>query len=103
MYPYSFKEELGSGLCCDVLLAGNQNHHLRKVINNHKNTVISLLGGWEARHVVHGYGFPRPVRSRKRGVHAMFLSGQFDNNVGSARHDILIDLLSKFQPIEMFL
>jgi hypothetical protein len=36
MYPYSFKEELGSGLCCDVLLAGDQNHHLRKEIHYQK-------------------------------------------------------------------
>jgi hypothetical protein len=49
MYPDFFKEELGSGLCYDALLAGNQNRHLRKAINNHKNIVISLLGGWEAR------------------------------------------------------
>jgi hypothetical protein len=48
MYPDSFKEELGSGLGRDVLLAGNQNRHLRKSINNHKNTVISPLGGWDA-------------------------------------------------------
>ena len=31
-----FKEELGSGLCCDALLTGNHNRHLRKAINNHK-------------------------------------------------------------------
>jgi hypothetical protein len=53
MYPYSFKEDLDSGLCYDALLAGNHNHHLRKVINNNKNIVISSLGGWEAQHVVH--------------------------------------------------
>jgi hypothetical protein len=53
MYPNSFKEELGSGLCYDAILAGNHNHHLRKAVNNDKNTVISLLGGREARHVVH--------------------------------------------------
>jgi hypothetical protein len=53
MYPDSFKEELGSGLYCDALLAGDQNRHLRKVIHNHKNTVISPLGGQEAQHVVH--------------------------------------------------
>jgi hypothetical protein len=74
MYLDSFKEELGSGLYCDSLLLGNQNHHLRKAINNHKNTVISPLGGQEAGHVVHWDGFPWPVRSRKRGVQAMFLS-----------------------------
>jgi hypothetical protein len=48
MYPESFKEEIGSGLCFDSLLAGGQKHHLRKMINNHKNTVISPLGGQEA-------------------------------------------------------
>ena len=53
MYPDSFKEDLGGGLCCDALLARNQNRHLRKVNNNHKKTVISPLGGWEAQHVVH--------------------------------------------------
>jgi hypothetical protein len=36
MYPDSFKEELGSGLYYDALLVGNQNRHLREVINNHK-------------------------------------------------------------------
>jgi hypothetical protein len=75
MYPDLFKEDLGSGLYCDALLAGGHNCHLRKVINNHKNIVISPLGGREAQHVVHGDGFPWPVRSRKRGVHALFLSG----------------------------
>ena len=48
MYLDSFKEELGSGLYYDVLLTGNHNRHLRKAINNHKNTVISPLGGREA-------------------------------------------------------
>jgi hypothetical protein len=47
MYPDSFKEDLGSGLYYDDLIAGNQNRHLREAINNKKNTVISLLGGWE--------------------------------------------------------
>jgi hypothetical protein len=62
MYPYSFKEEFGSGLYYDALLAGGRNRHLRKAINNHKNIVISPLGGWEARHVVHGDGFPWHVK-----------------------------------------
>jgi hypothetical protein len=43
MYPDSFKEELGSGLYCDALLAGNQNLHLRKVINNHKTQSFPRL------------------------------------------------------------
>ena len=102
MYQNSFKEELGSGLC-DALLTGNQNCHLRKMINNHKNTVISPLGGWEAEHVVHGDGFPWYIRNRQRGVPTLFLSGRFGNNVGSAGPDILADFLSKFRPVEMFL
>jgi hypothetical protein len=96
MYPDLFKEELGSDLGCDVLLAGNQNLHIRKVINNNKNTVISPLGGQEARHVVHLDGFPWPVKSRKRGVQALFLSGRFGNSAGSVGLDIFVDLLSKF-------
>jgi hypothetical protein len=94
---------LGSGLCCDALLVGDHNHHLRKDIKNHKNTFISLLCAREARHVVHGDGFPWPIRSRKRGVQTMFLSGQFGNNVGSEKPDILDDLMSKLRPVEMFL
>ena len=41
--------------------------------------------------------------SRKRGVNSLFLSGQFGNSVGSVGADILVDLLSKFQLVEMFL
>jgi hypothetical protein len=39
----------------------------------------------------------------KRGVHALFLSGWFGNSAGSVGPDILVDLLFKFQPVEMFL
>jgi hypothetical protein len=44
VYPHPFEEDLGSGLHCDILLAGCEDGHLRKPINHHKNTVISLLG-----------------------------------------------------------
>jgi hypothetical protein len=37
------------------------------------------------------------------GVQALFLNVQFGNSVGSEGLDILIELLSKFQPIEMLL
>jgi hypothetical protein len=47
-----FKEDLGSGLCYDTLLAGGHNRHLRKAIHNHKNTFISPIGGWESQNVV---------------------------------------------------
>jgi hypothetical protein len=53
VYPDTFKEDFGSGLCSDVLLASGQNRHLGNAINNHKNIVIAPLGGREARHVVH--------------------------------------------------
>jgi hypothetical protein len=41
--------------------------------------------------------------SRKRGVHALFLNGQFSNGVDSARPDILVDILSKLRPIKNWL
>jgi hypothetical protein len=47
--------------------------------------------------------FPQPIRSRQRGVQTMFLSGQFGNSTGGARPDILVDILSKFWPVKMFL
>jgi hypothetical protein len=47
MYLDLIKEDLGSGLYYDVLLARNQNPHLRKVINKHKKIVISPLRGWK--------------------------------------------------------
>jgi hypothetical protein len=56
--PRSFKEYLGSICHCDILLTGCEDGHLRKPINDHKHTVISMLGGWKTRHVIHGDGFP---------------------------------------------
>jgi hypothetical protein len=43
VYPHSFKENLGSVLHCDALLAGNQNRHIGKVINNHKTQSFPCL------------------------------------------------------------
>jgi hypothetical protein len=34
---------------------------------------------------------PMAVRSRKRGVQALFLSGRFGNSTGSAGPDILVE------------
>jgi hypothetical protein len=66
MDPHSFKEDLGRIFYCDALLVGCENGHLQKLINHHKYTIISLIGGWKARNVIHRYGFPRPLGSRKR-------------------------------------
>jgi hypothetical protein len=68
MDPNLFEEELGSICQCDVLLAGCEIGHLPKLINDNKYTIISLLGGWKARHVIHRDGFPRLLGSKKRGV-----------------------------------
>ena len=103
MYPDSFKEDFGNGLYSDALLASNLNHHLRKAINNHKNTVISPPSGREAQNIVHRYGFPWPIKSRKRSVQALFLDGWFNNSVGGAWLNILADILLKFRPVEMLL
>ena len=45
MDPHSFEEELGSIFHCDILLASYEDGHLRKPINNHKYTIIIMLGG----------------------------------------------------------
>jgi hypothetical protein len=68
MDPQSFEEDLGSIYHFDILLAGCEDDHLQKPINDHKYTIIALLGGRKARHVIHGDGFPRLLGSRKRGV-----------------------------------
>ena len=68
MDPHSFKEDLDNICRCDVLPAGCEDGHLRELINEHKYTIISLLGGQKVRHVIHRDGFPRRLRSRKRGV-----------------------------------
>jgi hypothetical protein len=68
MDPHLFEEELGSICRCDALLAGCDNGHLRKPINQHKYKIISMLGGWNERHVIHHDGFPRPLKGMKRGV-----------------------------------
>jgi hypothetical protein len=46
---------------------------------------------------------PMACQERKRGVQALFISGRFGNSAGSARPDILADLMLKFRPVEMFL
>jgi hypothetical protein len=68
MDPHSFEEEIGSIYHCDVLLAGCEDVHLRKLINDNKYTIIVVLGGWRARHVIHRDGFPRLIGGWKRGV-----------------------------------
>jgi hypothetical protein len=66
--PNSFKEEFGSIYHCDILLTGCEDDHIRKPINDHKHTVISMLGGRKTRHVIHGDGFPRILKNMKRVV-----------------------------------
>jgi hypothetical protein len=41
--------------------------------------------------------------SMEMDSHALFLSVHFGNSIGSARPDILVDLLSKFYLVEIFL
>lgn len=68
MHPHSFKEELSSGFYCDILLVGCQNGDFREFFNDHENIVIDMLIRRKVGDVIHGYGFPRLTRSRKRGI-----------------------------------
>ena len=99
MYPHSFKEEFSNGFCCDILLACRRNAHLRESVDGHKNTVIAMLSRRNARHVIHGDGFPRSTRGRQRSIEALLLDGRFGNGAGIAGSDVLRDILSKIQPI----
>jgi hypothetical protein len=51
--PNSFEEELGSLCRSDILLTSCEDGHLRKTINDHKHTIIFMLGGRQTRHVIH--------------------------------------------------
>jgi hypothetical protein len=62
------KKSLAVAFCCDTLLAGHHNGHLRESVDDHKNTVIAMLSRRKARHVIHGDGFPRSTRSRQRSI-----------------------------------
>jgi hypothetical protein len=103
VYPHSFKEEFSSGFCYDILLAGHHNGHLRESVDDHKNTIISMLSRRKARHVIHRDGFPRSTRGRKRSIEALLLDGRFGNGTSSVGLDVLPDILSKVRPIKILL
>jgi hypothetical protein len=84
MDPHMFEEKLVHNCHYDALLAGYDNGHLQKPINHHKYTIIVMLGGRKARHVIHRHGFPRPLGSWKRGVYALPLDGWLGNGTGNA-------------------
>jgi hypothetical protein len=71
VYPHSFKEAFSSGFCCDILLAGHHNGHLRESVDDQKNTVIAMLSRRKAQHVIHRDGFPSSTWGRQakyRGI-----------------------------------
>jgi hypothetical protein len=103
MEPHSFEEEVGSIFHCDALLAICEGGHLRKLINYYKYTIISMLGGWKARHVIHRDEFPRPLGSRNMGLQAFLLDGRLGNDTRSAIYYIIVDVLYGFWEIKMFL
>ena len=96
MYPYSFKEEFCSVLCCDALLARRQYIHLRKYVHNHKYTVITMLGIREVRHIDHGDGFPRMVGSRKRSAQTLLLDRWISDGTRSVGSDIFPNIQLEF-------
>ena len=103
VYPHSFQGEFHSGFCYDILLACCHNCHLWKPVDNHKNTVVSMLSRRKAWHVIYGDGFPRLARGRQQGIEALLLAGWFGNDTGSAWSDVLPKIMSKIRPIEILL
>jgi hypothetical protein len=45
MNPNIVKEDLTNGFECDFFLTWCQNGHLKEPIKNHKDTIITILGG----------------------------------------------------------
>ena len=99
MYPHSLKEELSSGLYCDTLLVGCHDGHIREFVDDHENTIVSMLGRREACHVIHGDIFSGMARS----IHALVLDYRFGNGAGSAGYAVLRNILSKVRPIKILL
>lgn len=67
-----------------------------------------MLGRREAKHIVHGYGFPRLSRSRHKSVQALLLNGWLgdgigSDGIGSVISDIFSNSVSKFWPKKLFL
>jgi hypothetical protein len=60
-----------------------------------------MLSRRKAQHVIHGDGFPRLTRGRKQSIEALLLDGRFGNGTRSEGLDVLPDILSKVQPIEI--
>jgi len=97
MYPDSFKEELGNGLYRDALLAGNQDFHLRKAINNHKTQSFPRLV--EGRTNMQSIEMDSHGLSRVgRGVYKPYFL-VFSLAIAQALHD-LISLLTSYQSFD---
>ena len=88
MYPYTLKEYFFHVLYYDTLLTCCKYSHLRKFFHDHKYITITMLGRREARHIVHGDGFPRMAGSRQRSVQALLLDGWLGDGRGSAGSNI---------------
>jgi hypothetical protein len=96
------KEELGSGLGCDTLLAGVR----MAILENRSTTTIhSHFHAWWRGDLTCSPSrwIPRAIGSRKRGVQSLFFNGWLGNGAGSAGSDILTNILSKLRPIEILL
>jgi hypothetical protein len=103
VYPHLFKEEFSNGFYYDILLVGHHNGHLRESVDDHKNIVIAMISIRKARHVIHRVGFLRSNGGRKQSIEAFLLDGRFGNGIRSEGLDVLLDILSKVQPIEILL
>ena len=98
-----FKEELSSGLSYDNLLASCHNGHIKESVDGHENAVIVVLSRRKTQHVIHGDGFPRSTRSRKRSIYDLLLDGWFGNGTDSAGSNVLPSILTKVWRIKILL
>jgi hypothetical protein len=103
MNPNICKENFSSVLGCDTLFTRCQNGYLRELVDDHKNTIMTMFGGLKPSYVIHGYGLPGIFWCRERSVQPMLLNRHFSDGTGSARPNVLADIMSNIGPIEMLL
>jgi len=97
------KEELSNDFHCDTLPVGCQHCHLGKPINNHKNTIMTMLGWRKTRHKIHGYWLPKLILSAQSSVQSIFLNCRFIGDTCDAQFDISTNVMWEIWLVEVLL
>jgi len=97
------KDSLVVALVVVLFLHGAKTTILEKPIDDHKDTILTMFGGGEKWHVIHGRRLMGLVWDRERTVQPSFLNAWFNNETGSAWINIMVDVLSNIWLVEILL